>query len=810
MDKMHSLLNRQLKRHLGGMESIPEEWKSFIDAVNEAYRQIDTDREMLERSLDLSSQELLQANSEMRAVLKAFPDLLFRTDREGIVLHYQTSNSKDLHFLQGEVVGRRISNVFPEAMGKKFDEALNRVQGTRSLVNIEYSVVKQDSEHFYEARLLPLLESQIIIIIRDITERKRAEEAVWLRERYFRWITESMKDLLFHIDKKGVIKYRLPAYGGILGYSENEVLGKSAFNFIHPDDYDVALHAFQELMSKGQSRIEIRLRHSSGQYVWMELVGNVLSGDDESMSGAVVVCRDITDRQHMEEKLRKSEEKYRTILETIDDGYFESDLSGNLTFFNPATCRVLGYPPDELTGMNYRKFVDEATAGKVKQVYEHVYKTGNAMKSFEYEVIRKDGTKVFIETSVSLMKDVYDQPIGFRSVGRDITESKKLEAQFIQAQKMEAIGTLAGGIAHDFNNLMMGIQGHASLMLSNMGPDHPHYEKLRSIEDQVKSAAELTRQLLGFARRGKYEVKPTNLNDILEKTSTMFGRTRREIIIHRKTQEDLWTVEVDRGQIEQVLLNIYVNAWQAMPGGGDLFLETKNIIVDERYEQLYYVKPGKYVKVSITDTGMGMDEKTRQRIFEPFFTTKEMGRGTGLGLASAYGIIKGHGGFINVYSEKGHGTIFGIYLPASEKEVSAKKLPAKEVLKGYETILLVDDEEMVINVSREILALLGYRVIVAKSGREAIEIYKARHEEIDLVILDMIMPGIGGSETFDVLKEINPQIKVLLSSGYSVNGRPAKMLDRGCQAFIQKPFSMGDLSQKIREVLDMRTDFPVK
>jgi len=339
-------------------------------------------------------------------------------------------------------------------------------------------------------------------------------------------------------------------------------------------------------------------------------------------------------------------------------------------------------------------------------------------------------------------------------------------------------------------------------MLCNLESGHPHYEKLRSIEDQITSASELTRQLLGFARRGKYEVKPTNLNLILEKTSIMFGRARREITIHRKFQEDLWATEVDQGQIEQVLLNIYVNAWQAMPGGGDLYLETKNMIVDANFEKRYSVKPGKYVKMSMTDTGVGMDEKIRERIFEPFFTTKEMGRGTGLGLASAYGIIKGHGGFINVYSEKGHGTTFGIYLPATEKEVPAEKVPAKEVLKGYETILLVDDEDMVINVSREILDALGYKVIVARTGPEAIEIYKARQEEIDLIILDMIMPGMGGGDAFDALKSINPQIKVILSSGFSINGRPAKMLDRGCQAFIQKPYSMGDLSQKIRVVLD--------
>ncbi len=786
------------------MDAIPDVYETFIKAVNQDYWQMDSDREMLERSLDLSSQELLQANSEMRAVFQAFPDILFRTDYEGTILYYQAPLITDLHFPLEKVIGRQIYELFPEHVREIFGKAIDQVKDEGSLISVEYSLMRENGEYFYEARLLPLFESQIIVIIRDITENKRMENALRQSEQYLRWITGNMKDLLFHIDREGVIKYRLPVYGGILGYSGEEVLGKSAFHFIHPDDHGLAMDAFREMLVKGQGRAEIRLRHYDGYYLWMELLGNVLDGEDADRSGVLIVCRDITDRKRMEEELRKSEEKYRTILETIEDGYFESDLAGNMIFFNPATHRTLGYPPDELKGINYRGLMDEATVGKVKQIYENVYRSGNAVNLFEYEVIRKDGTKVFVETSVSLIKDVDDKPVGFRSVGRDITESKKLETQFLQAQKMEAIGTLAGGIAHDFNNLLMGIQGHTSLMLFDLKPDHPHYVKLKIIEDQVRSGAELTRQLLGFARRGKYEVKPSDLNVILEKTSDMFGRTKREITIHRKLQEDVWTTEVDRGQIEQVLLNLYVNAWQAMPGGGELYLETRNVTIDENLDKHYAVKPGKYVKISVTDTGVGMDEKTKERIFEPFFTTKEMGRGTGLGLASAYGIIKGHGGFINVYSEKGQGTTFGIYLPASEKDVLSEKPPVREILKGRETILLVDDEDMIVNVSKEILETLGYRVIVAGNGEAAIEMYKAKKDEIDLVILDMIMPGMGGGEAFGVLKKIDPQIKVILSSGYSIDGRPAKMLELGCRAFIQKPFSMIDLSQKIRTVLDMK------
>ncbi len=401
-----------------------------------------------------------------------------------------------------------------------------------------------------------------------------------------------------------------------------------------------------------------------------------------------------------------------------------------------------------------------------------------------------------------LLNPVFYSGPAVQGVLRDVTEQERLEQQLQQARKMEAIGSLAGGIAHDFNNLLMGIQGNASLMLLHVNTSHPHYEKLKNIEKYVENGADLTKQLLGFARGGKYEVQPTDPNDLVKKSSDMFGRTKKEISIHPKYQEGIWTVEVDRGQIEQVLLNLYVNAWQAMPGGGELYLQTENVMLDEDDVKLYDVALGKYVKISLADTGVGMDETTQRRIFDPFFTTKEMGRGTGLGLASAYGIIQNHGGFINVYSEKGVGTTFNIYLPASEKEVMEDKIVSEEVLKGTETVLLVDDEEMITEAGGELLAEMGYRVLIARSGKEAIELYKKNREEIDLVILDMIMPVTGGGETYDRLKEANPDTKVLLSSGYSINGEASEILDRGCNGFIQKPFNVKKLSQKIREILD--------
>ena len=347
------------------------------------------------------------------------------------------------------------------------------------------------------------------------------------------------------------------------------------------------------------------------------------------------------------------DDRYRDILESIAEGYFEVDLDGNFTFLNPSMAHILGYGQEDLIGMNYRGYLGEENAGSILQTFKKAYREGGAAVLLDGQHVRKDGSAVEIETSVALIKDDQGRPNGFRGIVRDITERKRLERQLLQMHKMEAIGTLAGGIAHDFNNLLMGIQGLATLMRRDLEPDHPHYKRLLQIEGQVRSGAELTQQLLGFAREGQYEVKLINLADLLKRTAAMFGRTKKEITIHRNADRALWHVEADQGQIEQVLMGIYLNAWQAMPGGGTLTLEARNIFLEEGESFPFEAPPGSYVCVSIRDTGVGMDEKTRQRIFEPFFTTKEMGRGAGLGLASAYGIVKKHGGFISVSSRKG-------------------------------------------------------------------------------------------------------------------------------------------------------------
>ncbi len=413
-----------------------------------------------------------------------------------------------------------------------------------------------------------------------------------------------------------------------------------------------------------------------------------------------------------------------------------------------------------------------------------------------------------------MVKDHVDEDLLSRAIRNAIerkqaeNEKKRLETQLLQAQKMEAIGTLAGGIAHNFNNLLMGIQGNASLMLFDIDSSHPHYGKLKAIEEQIQSGSHLARQLLGYARGGKYEMMPISLNQSVKETSNIFGMTKKEIRIHQEFAENPFGIMADKGQIEQALLNLYINAADAMDGGGDLFVKTIDVTHKDMTAKPYKPKPGNYVLLTVRDTGEGMDKKTKERIFDPFFSTKEMGKGTGLGLASVYGIIKAHGGYIDVDSKRGQGTTFNIYLPASEKEVREaieEKKVHKEVLKGTEIILFVDDEEHVLDVGAQILKSFGYTVFEGRSGKETIEVYKKNRDKIAMVILDMIMPGMGGGETYDRLKKINPEIKVLLSSGYSIDGQATEILQRGCNGFIQKPFKIKEWSIKIREILDAKS-----
>jgi PAS domain S-box-containing protein len=523
----------------------------------------------------------------------------------------------------------------------------------------------------------------------------------------------------------------------------------------------------------------------------------------ELIAAKEILQEEIENRKRTETALRESEERFREMAELMPETIFEMSVGGELTYANQSAFERFGYTQDDFSeGLNALSMIAEEDRSRAAANIQKIV-SGERVGITEYTAVRKDGSRfpaIFHSAAIHRGGEV----VGLRGFIIDVTERKHLEAQFYQAQRLESIGTLAGGIAHDFNNLLMGIQGRASMVLSDLEPSHPHYQNLKGIEDHVASAAHLTNQLLGFARSGKYEVRLTDINQLVEKSLDMFGRTRKEIRIFRKLEENLSPVEVDRGQIEQVLLNLFVNAWQAMPGGGQLYIETAGASSWEVGEFGLSPEAESYVKISVTDTGTGMDPAVQERIFEPFFTTRNMGRGTGLGLATAYGIIRNHGGTIQVSSKKQSGTTFRVYLPASAKTPAGDAAPVAPAERsgGSETVLLVDDEEMIRDIGSQLLEKLGYRVLTASGGQEAVDLFLQNPSGIDLVILDMIMPGTGGKEVFKQIRAARSDARVLLSSGYSVDGQASEILRQGCDGFIQKPFNLQDLAEKVREILD--------
>jgi two-component system cell cycle sensor histidine kinase/response regulator CckA len=507
-------------------------------------------------------------------------------------------------------------------------------------------------------------------------------------------------------------------------------------------------------------------------------------------------------RAEEEQSQPTSAETIRVLLNAAPNAAFLIDLGGTVLAANEKALSRMGKTAAELVGKPLADFLPPELGAARRQRGLEVIRTGQPLH-FEDE-----WNGLTYSSSIHPIHDEKGRVVKLAVYSKDITaemrseeERKRLTRQLQQAQKMEAIGTLAGGIAHDFNNLLMAIQGNVSLALFDMDSSHPQHRILANIEKLVRSGADLTSKLLGYARKGKYESRPLGLNDLVRETSETFGRMRKDITILRDLSEDLKNVIADKGQVEQVLLNLFVNAADAMPNGGKLILRTRNVTHRDIPDKGFAINAGNYVLLTVTDTGIGMDKEILTRIFDPFFTTKKMGRGTGLGLASAYGIIKSHNGYIDVISEKDQGSAFYIYLPASEQRAPESPEPSRRPEGGIGTVLLVDDEDSVMEVTAQMIERLGYTVIRARSGREAIERFRENGDRVSLVLLDMIMPEMGGGEVFDELKRLNSRVKVLLASGYSMQGQAREIINRGCIGFIQKPFSMEDLAFKLRSAL---------
>jgi len=819
------------------------------------------------------AEEALKESEDLyRDLVECSQYLICTHDLKGQILSVNKEGAKLLGYDQSALLNKNIRDLLVPKFRDEFDKYLDTIETHGFAKGLMLLQTATGENRVWEYNNTLRTEGVTAPIVRaishDVTEHMQAEKGVKtlaqenavmaeigriisstldINEVYERFAEEVNKLIPFdriviniiNIEKstvsnvymagKGIADRKVGEIYPVEGSGNDEMVRTKSSLLIQTEDFNeykgrfpMLLSTFQAgfrsimnvpLFSKGRIIGGLLLR-SLKPYVYTDKDVRLAERVGSQIAGAIANAQLFIERKRAEEALRQSEEKYRTIVENIQDGYLEVDLAGNFTFVNDAQCRNLGYTREELIGMNNRQYTDETTARKLYQTFNGVYRTGEPVKVLDLEVIRKDGTKTFNEISVSLIRDSGGKPIGFRAIARDVTERKRaeeerlaLQEQLRQSQKMEAIGKLAGGVAHDFNNLLTVIQGYSELILKGLNSDNRLCQDVREILNASERASSLTRQLLAFSRKQVLQPKVLDLNDHVPNMDKMLRRMIGEDVeLVTLLAKDLGRIKADPGQIEQVILNLAVNAKDAMLNGGKLTIETANVKLDESYARSHIgVAPGHYVMLSVSDTGAGMTPEIKERIFEPFFTTKEEGKGTGLGLSTVYGIVQQSGGNVWVYSEPGVGTTFKIYLPTIEEDTESLRPTALSTksLQGSETILLVEDEETVRKLACTVLQKYGYTVLEAPNGEEALRIVQGQNgNPIHLMVTDVVMPGMSGRQLAERLVSLWPKLKVLYMSGYTDNAIVHHgVLDPGI-AYIQKPFAPDALASKVREILD--------
>jgi PAS domain S-box-containing protein len=740
-----------------------------------------------------------------RLLLEQIPAIVWTTDAD---LRFTTSTGEGLaRFGEGkggDFIGVSLYDYFQTRDSDFLPIAAHRwaLQGEATTYDFEWQGCT------WHTHVEPLKDStnQIIGVIGvalDITDRIAAEKRLREREGRLRLLVDKMPAILWTTDYRLRITSSVGAGLATLGLKTNELVGLSLMEHFRTDNPDYPPLAAHLRALRGEP--------SSYDMVWQGQIFEThiepLLGPDGTIHGCIGVALNITERKNAESELHKINTFLDSIVENIPNMLFVKEAE-NLNFerVNKAAEAILGHPRQELVGKDDYQFFPRAEADFFIAMDRRVLRDKQLLDIPEETVHTPKGERILHTKKIPLL-DEKGQPKFLLGISEDITERKRLEDQLRQSQKMEAVGQLAGGIAHDFNNLLTAILGNVGLALAEIDAGHPSQELLAEVERAGRRAAELVRQLVGFSRRALLRIEAVDLNASIEETVRLLRRTiDPRITVETRFQTDLWPVKADATQIGQVLMNLCLNARDAMPQGGRLIIETANLTLDEQKAQtLLEGQAGDFVRLGVTDSGQGMSAEVRQHLFEPFFTTKEIGKGTGLGLAMVFGIVQQHGGWIQCQSEVAKGTHFDIFLPrflGSPAPVATPTLG--EVRGGNETILLVDDQEMILRLGKDILLRRGYQVLTAGDGAEAVELYRRRLSEIDLVILDHAMPRLSGPEALKQLRQINPDVCVLFSSGYPTEESFRSETSPGLAGYIAKPYRPIDLAQSVRDALDRR------
>jgi PAS domain S-box-containing protein len=769
-----------------------------------------------------------------RAIFENMEDLYVETDLKGNYQGFNESWRRKLKYTREELMGMNYRRIIPPEQVSSTYREFNEIFKTgREKVFPEYMLLAKDGSVFYLDMSVSLLRTPTGEPIgfyglgRDITERVKARQKIEASEKHLRLINENINDIIWTMDSDLNFTYFSPSVFPITGYSPEELEKIRLKKMVNEQTYARIKEILKNEMDNEKERtspdknepvtVEMSLKRKDGSEMVTEV--NVSFNLDEKGGPFAIVgiTRDISERKRFEKKLRESEQRYRMIVENMTDMIAAMDMDFRYTYQSPSIKRITGYSLDELAHIPLSKRITPDSMHKVKQLLscalgcESRYgrKEQSKPQVIEVEAYHKQGGTVWMEVITTFTRDQKGEPTGILYSGRDITERKraaeekdKLESQLLQAQNMETLGRLAGGVAHDFNNMLSVILGYVDLAETRLAKEHPVLKDLVEIEKAAVRSRDITAQLLAFSRKQMIAPKTINLNELVVNTQKLLIRLIGEHIDLKIHLEDsLWKIKYDPSQIEQILINLAVNARDAMSEGGKLEIETRNVILDEFYCRNHVgLLPGKYVQLTVSDSGTGMDKETMQHIFEPFYTSKKAGRGTGLGMATVYGIIKQNNGAISVYSEPGLGTRFHIYIPwTAEKDTPAVDAPQIPVFTGGGNILLVEDDPMVLDITREMLESIGYNVTIAETPKDAISYCKMEGSQITLIITDIVMPEMSGRELIQILKEFNPDIKVLYMSGYTADMIDHHgILNEGVH-FLQKPFRLKDLVCKIKE-----------